>query len=477
MSGDRLVVVSNRLPEIEADFKTEARQHRPVGGLVSAIRPALKGRVGGIWLGWSGRSMPTSRAGGIVETNLEDTLLIALDLPETDFNAYYNGFCNRVLWPLCHSMPGRVRLSRSEERAYRRINGRFAHALAPRLSPNDLVWIQDFHLIPLGKGLRKLGWKGRTGFFLHIPFPPHEIWSILPDPASFLLDLLEYDLVGFHTRTYLENYVQACARTLGTTWDGSWLRLGGRRQRVGAFPIGIDVAHFRSAPEAAADRRQPIRGLGSVGDRKLILGVDRLDYTKGVLERMNAIEVLLRNRPEYRRSVSLVQICSPSRTRVPEYVEQKRLVETAVGRVNGEWGDTEWVPIRYLFRTFHPTDLARFYREADVGLVTPLRDGMNLVAKEFVAAQGVEDPGVLILSRFAGVAEEMPEAVMVNPYLAEDMADGSARALRMSPEERRERHAALLSRVLERPAHKWAEEFLQVLQDARRTAPPTPEAT
>ena len=470
MTQDRLVVVSNRLPEMETDFKTEAIQHRPVGGLVSAIRPAMKGSGGGMWMGWSGRSVPAARAGEVTEKKLEDILLIGLDLPETDFNPYYNGFCNRGLWPLCHSMPERLKLSRAEERAYRRINVRFAQALMPRLSPRDLVWVQDFQLIPLGAELRALGWKGRTGFFLHVPFPPHEIWGILPDPASLLRDLLEYDLVGFHTQIYRDNYVQTCIRILGASWDGARLSLGGRRQRAGFFPIGIDVERFLPSEEMEGEKRQPISRLGGVAGAKLILGVDRLDYTKGIPERVNAMDVLLRNRAQWRRRVSLVQICSPSRTRVPEYMEQKRLVETVVGHVNGEWGDHEWMPIRYLFRTYHPNDLARFYQEADVGLVTPLRDGMNLVAKEFVAAQDADDPGVLVLSRFAGAAEEMEEALLVNPYLAEDMADVIHQALQMTLEERRTRHALLLSKVLERPAHRWAEGFLEVLRAARSKA-------
>lgn len=464
MITERLVVVSNRLPKVEADPKGEAQQHAPAGGLVSALRPALEGCGGGIWLGWSGRSVPAAQAGQITEEDLGDTLLIGLDLPETDFNSYYNGFCNRALWPLCHSMPDRGKVSRLEERAYRRVNGRFARALAPRLSPGDLVWVQDYHCIPLGAELRKLRWEGRTGFFLHVPFPPHEIWSILPDPASFLRDLMEYDLVGFHTLSYRDNYVQTCVRTLGATWDGTWLSLEDRSQRAEFFPIGIDAERFLPSNEAKEERRQPVRRLTKVEGVKLILGVDRLDYTKGIFERLTALEVLLRSRPEWRRRVSLAQICSPSRTRVPEYVEQKRLVEGAVGRINGEWGDPEWTPIRYLFRTYHPADLAWFYRESDVGLVTPLRDGMNLVAKEFVAAQDPEDPGVLVLSRFAGVAEEMQEAVLVNPYLVEDVADGIARALQMNLQERRTHHAALLLKVLERPVHRWADEFLEVLR-------------
>jgi trehalose 6-phosphate synthase len=464
MMPERLVVVSNRLPEMETDSRAEGNEQPSVGGLVGAIRPALEGFGGAIWLGWSGRSLPAARAGGLTEQVIGGTNLIGLDLPETEFNAYYNGFCNRALWPLCHSMPNRVKLSRTEERAYRKVNHRFAQVLAPRLSHEDLVWVQDYHLIPLGTELRHLGWKGRTGFFLHIPFPPYEIWSILPDPAYFLDSLMDYDVVGFHTETYRENYIRACGRTLGATWDGSWLTLNDRRQRVGVFPIGIEPDRYASSEGRRSGRQPGIRRLTGFAGVRLILGVDRLDYTKGIPERMSAMDVLFRNHPELRRRVSLVQLCAPSRTRVPEYIEQKRLVETAVGHVNGEWGDPEWTPISYILRTYPVSEVVRLYRDADVCLVTPLRDGMNLVAKEFVAAQDPESPGVLVLSRFAGVAEELTDAVIVNPYSAEGTADGIARALQMGQQERRERHAKSLAKVLERPSHKWAEEFIQTMR-------------
>ena len=467
MKAERLVVVSNRLPDLEHDSKEDVRRQAPVGGLIAALRPVLSEAGGAVWFGWNGRYTPGSKAGGIAEKPLGDILLAGLEIPETEFNAFYNGYCNRSLWPICHSMLDRMHQLRSWERAYRSVNNRFATAILPKLHDGDLVWIHDFHLIPLGGILRKSGWKGSLGFFLHVPFPPFEIWSVLSDPALLLRDLMAYDLVGFHTQAYLENYVRSCSRALHAVWDGRKLSADGCDQWVGFYPIGIDVDRILPAVKSGTGKGRRVRRLGTLADQKLLLSVDRLDYTKGIPERMSAMAVLFRNWPKWKRRVLLIQICSPSRTRVPEYVDQKQLVEAAVGHVNGEWGDPDWVPVHYLFRTFHYSELVQFYREADIGLVTPIRDGMNLVAKEYVAAQDPEDPGVLVLSRFAGVAEEMPEAVLVNPYLAEDVADGITRALQMSNKKRRQIHSALLSGVLERPARRWAQEFLDTLRAAR----------
>jgi trehalose 6-phosphate synthase len=293
-----------------------------------------------------------------------------------------------------------------------------------------------------------------------VPFPPHELWEILPDPRGFLDAMLDYDIVGFHVRSFLDNYVACARRWLSSRWDGSSLSVGGRRQRVAVYALGIEPSEFEP-PDEPAGRGRARGELGRVvRGRRLVLGVDRLDYTKGIPERILAFEELLIHWPEWRRKVSFVQIAAPSRTMAPQYRSLKARVESVLARVNAEMAEHDWVPVRYLYRTYPRKQLARFYREAAVGLVTPLRDGMNLVAKEFIAAQRAASPGVLVLSRMAGAAEELPEAVLVNPYVPSEVAAGIARALVMPIEERRERHAAQLRRISERTARDWADEFL-----------------
>jgi trehalose 6-phosphate synthase len=283
---------------------------------------------------------------------------------------------------------------------------------------------------------------------------------VLPQPREFLLSLLEYDLMGFQTKAFLENYIACCARELDARWDGARLSTADRTQRADVYPIGIDPEAFR--PPEGGPTRSARRGDLSrvIRGRRLILGVDRLDYTKGIPERLHAFESLMETHPELRRTVSFVQIASPTRSRVPGYIEQKQRVDALTGRINGELADHDWLPVRYLYRSYPQDVLARFYREADVGLVTPLRDGMNLIAKEFVAAQYPDRPGVLVLSRLTGAAEDLREAILVNPHIPAETAEGIARALAMPLDERVERHRALLDRVLTRTAAAWSRSFV-----------------
>ncbi len=465
----RLVVVSNRLPSRPPGRQDEDRR-MPVGGLASALRGALRRRPGSLWFGWSGTVASSSDKRRLHRQVLDGIQILGLPMSEREVVQYYRGFCNAALWPLFHCFQGRVLLNRESETTYRDVNARFAAALLTFLQPGDLVWVHDYHFLCFGRELRRLGWRGPLGFFLHVPFPPHDLWQVLPEPRDFLQSLLEYDVIGFQTSACLENYVACCARELGASWEGPFLKAGGRLQRAAAYPIGIDPHPFlpregvKAPGQLARELSRIVRG------RRLILGVDRLDYTKGIPERILAFEKLVTSHPQWRKRVSLVQIASPSRSRVAEYVEQKSRVDSLVGRVNGELAEHDWVPIRYLYRSYPPETLAGFYRSADVGLVTPLRDGMNLIAKEFVAAQNPEFPGVLVLSRFAGAAEQLTEAVLVNPYIAADAAEGIARALAMPLEQRRERHAALLAKVLRITADDWSRRFLEDLERAPAAA-------
>jgi trehalose 6-phosphate synthase len=390
-------------------------------------------------------------------------------ITEDEYDDFYVGFANRTLWPLYHDAVRAPSFERRWWQAYVQVNHRYAEAAAEAARPDATVWVHDYHLQLVPMMLRALRPDLRIGFFLHTPFPPLEMWEVLPHPRAMLEGLLAYDVVGFHVQGFLDNYVYAAQRLLGARSEGGRLYHSGRGQRAAVYPVGIDPKEWM--PRGKPDDRRHFRGRG---DRRLILGVDRLDYTKGIVERIRAFERFLHARPDWRRRVVYVQIASPSRIQVPEYSEQRRRIEALLGRVNGELSEPDWTPIRYLYRSYGQADLARFYREADIGLVTPLRDGMNLVAKEYVAAQDPENPGVLVLSRTAGAAQQMREAVLVNPFVPADQAQGIATALEMSLEEKRQRHAALLAHVRESTAATWAERFLDDLEPGT-DAVPTPQ--
>jgi trehalose 6-phosphate synthase len=459
----QLLVISNRLPELRssADFDAGPKK-RNVGGLVSALEPALSSRRG-IWLGWSGRTVPGSDGSQYQLDERERPALAAVDLPEAWYDRYYNGMCNAALWPLLHSFPSRVAFSDDAWDSYREANEAFAAAAVKLVQRDQPVWVHDYHLLLLAERMRERGHRGPLGLFMHTPFPGPDIWFILPWADDILTALLSFDLIGFHTPSYAAAFRQCLAAMPGVMVGDDSVEYGGRRTRVGAFPLGIVPESFQEAPESSA--LEEIAALErALGPSRLVLGVDRLDYTKGIPERLEAFARLLERWPEWRRRVSLVQISVPSRGDVAEYAEQRERVERIVGRTNGDHGDHDWVPIRYLYRSFGRAQLSLLYRAAAVGYVTPLRDGMNLVAKEFVAAQDPEDPGVLLLSRFAGAAHELADgALLTNPWHVDALAADLDRALRMDPGERRSRHRRLAATVARSTALTWAEDFLSAL--------------
>ncbi len=454
----RLVVVSNRVPGLTESSTAGQDRNAPVGGLVSALKPAMEIQ-GGLWVGWSGKTTQR-RADTLLETSqLGSIRLATLDLSEDDVSLYYTGFANRTLWPLLHYFPERVDFRQETYRAYRRINRRFAIAVFSELSPGDTVWVHDFHLFHVGEELRNMGWKGKIGFFLHVPVPPADVLGILPWARDILEACLHYDLVGVHTQGYLRNLVESLATLLGGTLSGQTYACGELSTRLGAYPIGIDPTPFRPPSQQSGRGLTDRLSIPSSPAHKTILGVDRLDYTKGVPERLMAYERLLYRHRSLRGRVTLAQISSPSRTRVPEYIAEKERVEELVARINGRFSQDGWSPIRYRYRSYPREELARFYRDADVCMVTPLRDGMNLVAKEYVASQG-DDPGVLVLSRFSGAASELRDALIVNPYDVEATAAAIHEALRMPPDERKRRWQGLIKAVEENTSQSWAEGFL-----------------
>lgn len=459
----RLVVVSNRVPPGSALNMVGDSRTAPVGGLVSAVKPAME-EHGGLWFGWSGKG--TQRRPDLhakIETS-GNVDMATIDLSDDEISLYYTGFANRTLWPLMHSFPGRVVIRHNTYRAYRRINRRFAEALYPLLKPGDLIWVHDYQMIHVGRELRRLGWQGKIGFFLHIPFPANDIFSILTWSRGFLEALLEYDLVGLHTESYCRNLVDSLKVEMGGEFVNGVYTNGDQSVRIGAYHIGIDTSIFQRPWTFETRSLSDELSIGNSADHRLILGVDRLDYTKGIPERLLAFERLLDHHPSLIGHLTFVQISSPSRTRVPEYISEKNRVERLVGQINGRFSEAGYVPIRYLYRSYTQTELARFYHDSDVAMVTPLRDGMNLVAMEFVAAQSEDNPGVLVLSKFSGAGMIMPSAVLVNPYDSEDTAEALYRAIRMSKPERIRRWKGCMDVVSTYTAQRWGESFTSDLE-------------
>ncbi len=460
----RLLVVSNRLPELRSAAASFEPSKRNVGGLVSALGPVLEKRHG-VWLGWSGRTEPRADPTRFGLDTSAEPALAWVDLPEEMHTAYYNGLCNGALWPLLHSFASRARFLDKEWDAYREANDAFAGVAGRLVGPRDAVWAHDYHLFLLAQRLRERGHQGPIGLFLHVPFPAPDIFFVFPWAEELLVALLSFDLVGFHTANYVANFRQCLAMLPGTLVGDDAIEYRGRRTRIGAFPIGIIPEQFQEPP-ANPTAEEVTNLMRAIAPTRLVLGVDRLDYTKGIPERLQAFHRLLEIHPEWRRKVSLVQISVPSRADVPAYAEQRQRVETIVGRTNGELGDGDWVPVRYLYRSYARNQLSQLYRASAIGYVTPLRDGMNLVAKEWIAAQDPADPGVLVLSRFAGAAAELTDALLVNPWHVDGLARDLDVALRMSLEERRARHQKLLAAVSRTTALSWAEDFLSLLAAA-----------
>jgi trehalose 6-phosphate synthase len=449
----RLVIVSNRVPIPKS--RTPA-----AGGLAVALADCLQ--PGSLWFGWSGRTVAESTK---VPARLDARGIhyLTIDLSAEDHRRFYAGFANAVLWPLFHFQPARMRFRREDYGSYRAVNEAMAATLRPLLEADDLVWIHDYHLIPLGRALRALGAANRIGFFLHVPFVPASVFKALPVARELLADFGAYDLIGFQTPEHVADFRASVERLLGAAVSGDGIVAGGRPTRVIANPIGIDPEYFARTAARAACSPEAQRLRASLAGRALAIGVDRLDYSKGLTNRFAGIARLFERFPEHRRGVNVLQITARSREDVDEYRQLRIELDRAAGNVNGRFSDADWTPLRYSTRAAARTTLAGFYRIARVALVTPLRDGMNLVAKEFVAAQDGDNPGVLILSEFAGAAVELGAALLVNPHDPDAIADALHRALTMTLEERKARHDALLEAVRPTTAATYCSRFLSLL--------------
>jgi len=452
----RVICVSNRV--------SLPRRSAAAGGLAVGVLAALR-RTGGVWFGWNGEFGDGDPSEPDVHMR-DGVTYISIEFRREEFELYYNGFANGALWPVFHYMPSKFRFRSEERDAYESINRQFARNLLPLLRPDDLIWIHDYHLIPLGSRLRELGVRAPIGFFLHIPFPHIEALRVLPTHAELVRDLASYDVLGFQTQSDLASFHSAAERLFGpaAVAQRPKLALGERKVLADAFPIGVDVDAVQKQAAIARSSAAVRRMIDSLQGRKLMIGVDRLDYSKGLIERFAAYEQFLEAFPENLGRVTYLQIAPLSRNDVQSYVEIRRALEQATGRTNGRFADTDWTPIRYVNRNLPHAELMGFLRAASVGIVTALRDGMNLVAKEYLAAQDPDDPGVLVLSNLAGASCELDAAVIINPHDARAVGHAIQSALTMPLAERRDRHQRLLEMLRRRDIASWSERFVAALR-------------
>jgi trehalose 6-phosphate synthase/phosphatase len=462
--GSRLLLVSNRLP-VTVRWRGGRAQLTPSSGGLATGLDRLQRREHATWIGWTGDVGIWPHEGAAALTRkLAARNLVGVQLSSDDVTGFYDGFSNGVLWPLFHYLVGQMPTGGADWASYRRVNERFADEVAAVWQPGERIWIHDYHLMLLPGLLRERLQQAAIGFFLHIPFPSADVFMTLPWRRELLEGLLGADVVGFHTQNYVRHFMAAIRRVMAveTTADHLWWK--DRPVHAGALPMGIDVREFEqlAARPDVRTRAEAIRT--DARGRRILLGVDRLDYTKGITRRLLAFERLLEREPRFRDSVRFIQVTVPSRGNVGAYRSFRRELDELIGRVNGAFGTIEAVPIHYLYRSLSPAELVALYRAADVMVVTPLRDGMNLVAKEFVASR-IDDGGVLVLSEFAGAADELQEALTVNPYDLDGVADMIARALTLDAAERTRRMRALRSTIHQFTVQHWSAEFLRRLEN------------
>src|SRR5215471_6780068 len=469
-----LVVVSNRVAKVRADEPM-------AGGLASALLPAVQS-CGAIWVGSSGRLRDGSPKDTFAEIEALGAGAIAtVDLPAAYYRGYYEGFANSVLWPALHSRADLIRASTDDYRCYREVNAFMARGLMRFGRADATYWIHDYHFLTMGAELRRLGVTRPLGFFLHTPWPVRCVMQGVPHHRDLVEAMLAYDLIGFQTEDDRRNFADYVREELALDVVGDMIATPHGPARIGVFPIGIDADAFASRAAKATTRREFGRLHASLQGRKLAIGVDRVDYSKGLDNRIRAFDRMLTTQPSLRGEVSLLQIAVPSRKQIAAYGQLNRDLATLVGEVNGRHGEVDWVPVRYVNKGYAQSTLAGFYRVAQVGLVTPLHDGMNLVAKEYVAAQNPADPGVLVLSEFAGAAKELDAAVLVNPHDIDGMAQAIARAMFMPAAERRARWIAMIDKLRANSVQRWFADFVATLAETHPAtesiALPAPEPT
>jgi trehalose 6-phosphate synthase len=456
----RLIVTSNRGPIRKSEDGWEAS----IGGMSTALMPVLKD-VGGVWVAMQDHDdMPIQLP--YPEDNPQFTVR-SVPLSQEEEDNYYYGMSNTVLWPVSHYMIQHFELKKAYINTYRSVNERFAEAVVEEYQEDDVVWIQDYHLMIAPKHVREARPDATIGHFWHIPWPAMEVFRILPWSRELLRGMLGSDLIGFHVREYVDNFLESCRVLLGAEVDENAVYWEGREVRVQAHPIGIEYERFQRMSESDIVQQQIGELRDEVGSEHLVVGIDRLDYTKGILSRLEAFEQFLDENPEYHGQVSFYQVATPSRTEVESYKQLKREVDEAVGRINGAYSTGNWTPVHYRYRTYTQHELCTFYRAADVALLTPLRDGMNLVTQEFVAAN---EDGMVILSELTGAAYLLPEAIQINPYDPGGLAASIKEGLEMSADEKHRRMGQLKERVADLDVHVWADGFLEALQRRKKMA-------
>jgi trehalose 6-phosphate synthase len=459
-----IVVVSNRVARLNS---TEAI----AGGLAAALLPAVKS-AGAIWVGSSGKFRETTQRGTLAEIEaFGKGALATVDLPREHYCGYYEGFSNAALWPTLHSRADLVRASHDDYNCYREVNAYMARALMRFCRPDASFWVQDYHFLTLGLELRQLGVEQPIGFFLHTPWPVHSTICAMPFHREIVQAMLAFDLVGFQTDEDHENFAGYLRHELGLPVVDDVVTSVHGPCRLATFPIGIDVEEFARRATKAGAGPEVGRLRASLQGAKLAIGVDRVDYSKGLTNRIRAFDRIFTTQPNVKGQVSLLQIAVPSRTSIPTYGQLQTELSTLVGEVNGRHGEVDWTPIRYINKGFGQATLAGFYRAAQVGIVTPFRDGMNLVAKEYVAAQNPLDPGVLVLSQYAGAAKELDAALLVNPHDIDDIARKTTMAFSMSGDERRERWEAMMEKLRATSVHLWFARFVRTLGETHRVRP------
>jgi trehalose 6-phosphate synthase len=462
-AGVNVILVSNRVASPKADGPIE-------GGLASALLQAVR-NSGAIWVGARVGQSDISRKEPLASLETLGTGATArVDVPAERYRQYYEGFANSALWPVLHSRPDLIRVNQDDYRAYCEVNTIMARALRGFLQPDGMIWVHDYHFLTLARELRRLGVDRPIGFFLHTPFPRPSNFASLPAHREIVRAMLQYDLLGFQTETDLANFASYVERTLRmSVLDGNFV--GETRTTLASFPIGIDARAFASAAVKAAAKPDIARLRASLNGAKLIIGVDRIDYSKGLENRLHAIDQLFNGNPDLKRQISMLQVALPSRGQISAYGRLQTELATLVTEINGRHGEVDWMPIRYLNKGFDQATLAGFYRTAQVGLVTPLYDGMNLVAKEYVAAQNPLDPGVLVLSERAGAAQQLDAAILVNPHDTEGIAEAIQLASTMPQEERRERWETMMESLERDNIHAWFRDFMAALGSTTRALP------
>ncbi|WP_084417988.1 alpha,alpha-trehalose-phosphate synthase (UDP-forming) [Henriciella litoralis] len=448
----RLIAISNR---------TAADASARAGGLAVAVWESLTA-TGGMWFGWSGNIVDEVGEPEVIKD--EGVEFVVTDFTEDEHDGFYLQYANRVIWPVFHYRVDLAHFGNTEFATYAAVNERIANMVVPHLKEGDSVWVHDYHFLLMGDYLRKGGWDGPIGFFLHIPFPSPEVFMALPEHEQIARAMCEFSVLGFQSESDRSNFVQYLVRHYDAVDEGDgWISVFGRRIRANAYPIGIEAEAFAEASVSQRAMTAASRIGRFLGGRQLVLGVDRMDYSKGLPQRFEAVGKLFDHFPKTRGKVSVTQIAPPSRSKVEEYRDLRIQLDELAGRINGDYGDLDWIPLRYLARSYDRRELAGLYRIASVCLVTPLRDGMNLVAKEFVMAQDPENPGVLILSQFAGAAEQLSDTLIVNPHDSDKVAETIYQALEMPLEERKARWEKLRKTVVEQDISWWRQKFLDDL--------------